>query len=92
MRYIITTIMAIFLATPVFAGSTICNINGPHNCAEQNEDQLIALTQSTIHKEQLIQEQHPFKTENDVILEAASTQHADLGIINNSTSYLSWRK
>lgn len=71
-------LLAMLFATPSFAATSICSINGPHNCAEQNEDALIALTKTTINVENLAHPQHAFKTQNDQILESAARAQAQL--------------
>lgn len=76
MRYLLIIILAMFLATPVYAASTVCRMDGPHNCAEANEDQLIAITKNTINHLHLTHPQHVFKTENDVVLENYARQQA----------------
>lgn len=76
MRYLLATILAIFLATPVYAATTVCRMDGPHNCTEQNEDQLVSITKKTINHMHLTHPQHVFKTENDAVLENYARQQA----------------
>lgn len=83
MRYLLLSLMALFIATPVFAESSVCKMTGPHNCVQQSEEQLVDITKNTIHQMQLTHG-HAFKTENDVILEAAARQQAQLN--NNNIS------
>ena len=78
MRYLITAIMALFLATPAFANDMVCRMDGPHNCREQIDDQLDSITKNTIHAMNLSHPGHAFRTENDVILEKAARNHAAL--------------
>lgn len=78
MRYLLTAILALFLATPVFANEMVCRMDGPHNCKEQIEDQLDSITQNTIHALNLAHPGHAFRTQNDVILEQASRSQAAL--------------
>lgn len=77
MRYLLTIIMMVFLSVPAYADPAACRMEGPHNCAMQNEDMLLALTHRTI--DHMIQEhpEHAFPTQNDVILSQAQmqTQH-----------------
>lgn len=79
MRSLLLTLMAIVIASPVFAGTAICRMDGPHNCAQENEIQLVDITKSTIHQMQLTHPEHAFKTQNDVILEAYAQSKAQLG-------------
>ena len=78
MRYLLTIIMAAFLATPALADTQMCSINGPHNCQEQIEDYLVAGTQNAVHSMQLSRPGHAFQTQNDKILEQAARNHAQL--------------
>lgn len=87
MRYLLTILMTLFLAMPAFAGSSICHINGPHNCTEESEAQLQNLTLNTIHHMELTRE-HAFKTDNDRVLEKYASNHAQLAPRAVSSPYL----
>lgn len=87
MRYLLTLIMALFLAVPAFANSNMCSINGPHNCVEDSEARLQSLTINTIHHMEFSRE-HAFKTENDRILENYTRNHAQLSAQVPSSPYL----
>lgn len=76
MRQIIMTALLVLLASPVFAQSNICNINGPDNCTQQSEDVLVDLTHNAIDRIQLTQDPHPFKTKNDEVLQAYAASRA----------------
>lgn len=87
MRYLLISIMTIFLglaSSPVFA---LCHIDGPHNCSEENEDALVALTKNTINQMQLTNV-HAFKTQNDTVLEEFAKNHAQLSQIPNTQTYI----
>lgn len=81
MRYLFAAILTIMMATPAFAES--CSMEGPHNCVEMNDAQLIATTKNTIHQMQLTHEQHAFRTQNDYVLEMAARQHAQLAPLSS---------
>lgn len=85
MRSFLIIMMCVFFAQPVLAGGA-CHLEGPHNCMESNEDELIARTKSSIHQMQLTQ-QHAFKTENDTILENFARSHAQLSNPQTQPSY-----
>lgn len=87
MRKLLLTIIFIFLAMPVYAGSNVCRVNGPHNCTESNEDQLVAITHETIDHMQLIH-RHQFKTQNDKVLENMARNHAYFIPANHDNIYL----
>lgn len=92
MRYVMAIILAAFIAAPAFAQTPLCEMDGPHNCVEINEDQLIASTKDTIHDMQLTHEQHAFRTQNDDVLAAMATQHAHLKSTGSVQGTASWRK
>lgn len=79
--------MTLFLAMPAYANSTICRIDGPHNCAEDSEARLQNLTINTIHHMELTRE-HAFKTDNDRVLEKFASNHAQLAPRAASSPYL----
>lgn len=87
MRYMILALMSLFIATPAFAGTGICKIDGPHNCMESSEDQLLNITKNTIHQMELTHE-HVFKTQNDTILETAAREHVELNTAAQADRYL----
>ena len=87
MRYLLTIIMALFLVAPAYANSSICKLEGPHNCTADSEAQLQNLTINTINHMQFAHE-HAFKTENDRILEKYARNHAQLQPQPAAPSYL----
>lgn len=77
MRYllsIIVTVLSFSFAVPAFA-DTFCEMEGPHNCGEQIDDQLTAQTRKTINILHMTQDPHPFKTQNDEVLAAAAARN-----------------
>lgn len=91
MRYLLTIIMALFLAMPAYANSNMCRINGPHNCSEDSEARLQSLTINTIHHMEFSRE-HAFKTDNDRVLENYASNHAQLTAKVPSSPYLMLNK
>lgn len=94
MRYLLSLLFVLFLSAPALANSGFCPMNGPHNCTVQNEDQLVAITQNTIHQLQLTQDPHPFKTRNDEVMAQAqrnTTSHAQLQQ-NDNRDYTLFRR
>lgn len=81
---IILTVLFILFAIPAYAASGMCSIDGPHNCNQSNEDQLVALTKNTIHNMQLTTP-HAFKTNNDIVLEEMARNQAMLSNPNQNT-------
>lgn len=94
MRYLLATLtlLSLFVSIPAFAGSTYCTLDGPHNCVEENEDQLVDVTRNTINHMQLTRPQHAFRTQNDVILEQAATHHAQLTNAGSQAEKNLWTK
>lgn len=75
MRYLlaIITVLSLGFVAPAFA-DTFCEMEGPHNCGEQIDDQLTAQTRKTINIINMTQDPHPFKTQNDEVLAAAAAR------------------
>lgn len=77
MRYLPALMLAILLSAPALAAEA-CEMEGPHNCMEINDDALAQVTKNTIAKMELTRNPHPFRTQNDEILERAASQTANL--------------
>lgn len=77
MRYLTAIIFAAFIATPTSLAMA-CEMEGPRNCMELNDAALIQATKNTVHKMELVNAPHPFRTQNDVVLENAARQTAQL--------------
>lgn len=87
MRYILMITLALLISSPAFAENHYCPISGPHNCQQQNEDYLVALTKNTIHSYEIIDDPHPFKTQNDVVLQAAAQNNGKVAINSNNYTH-----
>lgn len=91
MRYILSILFVLFMANPAFSESVYCEMEGPHNCMDKNDEQLMAVTKNTINRMELTRDPHPFKTENDEVLRKAARQHAQLVQPAPSTDKMIWR-
>lgn len=87
MRYLMSTILSLFLAAPAIANPSMCSMTGPHNCQQESEVQLVDITKSTIHNMELRRER-AFKTENDTALEKYGRSQVVLNIPDQSARYL----
>lgn len=80
------------MAAPAYAATTYCRMDGPHNCTQQNEEQLISITKNTINHMHIAHPEHAFKTQNDVVLENAARQHAQIVQTQPASNYYPyWR-
>lgn len=77
-NFLFAILAAVFLASPASAASTYCSMEGPHSCGSQIENQLMNITHNMVHQIQLSQSPHPFRTQNDEVLELAARQNAML--------------
>lgn len=89
MKFLLNIMMSLFFVTPAFGGE-MCEFTESHRCVTENDARLANLTRNTIHIMHYTQPEHAFLTENDRVLEQASTSFAvkTQSIPSNNNIYL----